>query len=83
MSKKKAGGAVRQHVSPKGKRLGIRAVHGQKVAAGAVIVRQRGTKFHPGENVSMGRDHTIIATIAGVVQFGEKMNKKTVSVSAS
>jgi large subunit ribosomal protein L27 len=80
MSKKKQGGKTAQHVRPAGKRLGVKLFAGQNAAAGAVIVRQRGTKISAGKGVKVGRDHTIYAAVAGIVKFGKKLDKKIVSV---
>lgn len=80
MAKKKAGGKITQHVRPSGKRLGPKVGDGQKVNAGVIIVRQRGTKIRAGKNVKVGRDHTLYATAAGIVKFGKKLSKKIVSV---
>ncbi len=77
---KAAGGKASQHVSPAGKRLGAKIFSGQKVSAGVVLVRQRGTKFADGTGVKSGRDHTLYASKAGVVKFGTKLGKRVVSV---
>ncbi len=69
MAHKKAGGSSRNGRDSAGRRLGIKKYGGQAVEAGNIIVRQRGTKFHPGENVGMGRDHTLFAMAAGRVDF--------------
>ena len=63
-----------------GKRLGLKASGGEFVIAGNIIVRQRGTKFHPGKNVYMGRDHTIMAYVDGVVTFSSKFGRKYVNI---
>jgi large subunit ribosomal protein L27 len=60
--------------------LGVKRFGSQTVKAGEILVRQRGTKFHPGENVGLGRDHTLFAMVAGVVNFLERRGKKTVAV---
>lgn len=81
MSKHKAGGSkASQHVNPKGKRLGVKIAHGEEVSVGSVLVRQRGTKFRAGNNVGVGRDHTLFAMKQGVVEFGQKLGKQTVSI---
>lgn len=80
MAKKKAGGKITQHVSPEGKRLGIKVQDGTKVASGMVIVKQRGTPIKAGRGVKVGRDHTLYSVAAGVVKFGTKLGKKIVSV---
>ena len=82
MAHKKAGGSTRNGRDSESKRLGLKKFGGQFVAAGNIIVRQRGTKFHPGANVGCGRDHTLYATADGHVQFAVKgpNKRKTVSV---
>lgn len=69
MSTKKGGGSTRNGRDTAGKRLGIKRFGGESVRAGNIIARQRGTKFHPGENVGIGRDHTLFALIDGTVEF--------------
>lgn len=69
MSHKKAGGSTRNGRDSESKRLGVKKYGGQAVIAGNILVRQRGTKFHPGNNVGIGRDDTLFATADGVVQF--------------
>jgi large subunit ribosomal protein L27 len=69
MAHKKAGGSTRNGRDSESKRLGLKKFGGQLVKAGNIIVRQRGTKFHPGENVGCGRDHTLFATADGHVRF--------------
>ncbi len=69
MSHKKAGGSTRNGRDSESKRLGVKKYGGQQVIAGNILVRQRGTKFHPGENVGLGNDHTLFAKADGVVQF--------------
>lgn len=76
MSHKKAGGSTANGRDSVAKRLGIKVFGGQAVKAGGIIVRQRGTKFFPGENAKMGRDHTIFSQITGEVKFTEKALKK-------
>ena len=82
MAHKKAGGSSRNGRDSNAKRLGVKRYGGQVIPAGSIIIRQRGTQVHPGENVGMGRDHTLFAKIDGRVEFGHKgpMNKKTVSI---
>ncbi len=81
MAHKKAGGSSRNGRDSAGRRLGVKRFGGQEVRAGSILVRQRGTKISPGENVGLGRDHTIFAKIDGVVQFESKgKDKKRVSV---
>lgn len=83
MSKHKAGGSkASQHVSPAGKRLGIKRNDGQSVSVGEVLVRQRGTRFAAGDGVSVGRDHTLYSIISGKLKFSLKKGKKTVSVNS-
>ena len=72
MAQKKGGGSTRNGRDSKPKMLGVKAFGGELISAGAIIVRQRGTKFHPGTNVGMGRDHTLFALIDGKVAFEVK-----------
>ena len=76
MAHKKAGGSSRNGRDTEGRRLGIKKSGGQAVIAGNILVRQRGTKWHPGENVGLGRDHTIFALIDGRVKFATKSGGK-------
>ena len=69
MAHKKAGGSSRNGRDSESKRLGVKLFGGQHARAGNIIVRQRGTKHHPGENVGMGKDHTLFALVDGMVQF--------------
>ena len=82
MAHKKAGGSTRNGRDSESKRLGVKRFGGEQVTAGNIIVRQRGTKFHAGNNVRLGRDHTIFATADGEVQFTVKgpNNRKFVNV---
>jgi large subunit ribosomal protein L27 len=80
MSTHKAGGKASQHVSPAGKRLGIKLSDGQKVSPGMIVIRQRGTKFGLGKGVAEGRDHTIYAVAKGMVKFGTRKGRKYVSI---
>jgi large subunit ribosomal protein L27 len=81
MAHKKAGGSSRNGRDSAGRRLGVKKFGGQEVVGGNIIVRQRGTKFYPGTNVGIGKDHTLIATSAGRVRFhGGKQGRKYVSV---
>ena len=81
MAHKKAGGSSRNGRDTAGRRLGVKAFGGESVIAGNIIIRQRGTKVHPGTGVGIGRDHTIFATVNGVVSFRRtKGDKQTVSV---
>lgn len=83
MAHKKAGGSSRNGRDSAGQRLGVKLYGGQKIAAGNVIVRQRGTQFHPGENVGIGKDHTLFATADGLVEFRKGFKRRTfVSVVA-
>lgn len=77
MAHKKAGGSSRNGRDSAGRRLGVKKFGGQSVAAGNIIVRQRGTKFHPGANVGMGKDHTLYSKIDGKVGFQQKKGNKT------
>jgi large subunit ribosomal protein L27 len=72
MAHKKAGGSSRNGRDTEGRRLGIKKFGGESVIAGNILVRQRGTKWHPGENVGLGRDHTIFALVDGHVEFKRK-----------
>lgn len=80
MSTHKAAGKAKQHVSPAGKRLGTKVSGRQKVNAGEVLVRQRGTKIGAGNNVKVGRDHTLYATVSGMVEFTNRLGKKLVNI---
>ena len=81
MAHKKGGGATSQKKDSAGRRLGIKKSGNQEVIAGNIICKQRGTKWHPGENVGMGRDHTIFALIDGVVKFFKKGHKEKTFIS--
>lgn len=72
MAHKKAGGSTRNGRDSQAKRLGVKVYGGQQILAGGIIIRQRGTNFWPGENVGIGRDHTLFATANGVVKFVTK-----------
>ncbi|MGB9150592.1 MAG: 50S ribosomal protein L27 [Burkholderiales bacterium] len=72
MAHKKAGGSSRNGRDSESKRLGVKAYGGELIPAGSIIVRQRGTQFHPGDNVGMGKDHTLFAKIDGKVEFVTK-----------
>jgi large subunit ribosomal protein L27 len=72
MAHKKGGGSTRNGRDSESKRLGVKRYGGQLISAGSIIVRQRGTEFHPGDNVGMGKDHTLFAKIEGVVSFSVK-----------
>ncbi|WP_028115694.1 50S ribosomal protein L27 [Ferrimonas senticii] len=84
MAHKKAGGSTRNGRDSEAKRLGVKRFGGESVLAGNIIVRQRGTKFHAGDNVGCGKDHTLFATANGKVQFEVKgkNNRKYVSIIA-
>ena len=85
MAQKKGGGSTRNGRDSKPKMLGVKAFGGELISAGSIIVRQRGTKFHPGSNVGIGRDHTLFALVDGHVSFETKgaLNKQTVNISAA
>ena len=83
MAHKKAGGSSRNGRDSAGRRLGIKKYGGEIVISGNIIVRQRGTKFHPGINVGLGRDHTLFATANGKISFKKTRNKTFVSVIPS
>ena len=82
MAQKKGGGSTRNGRDSQPKMLGVKAFGGELISAGSIIVRQRGTRFHPGTNVGVGKDHTLFALVDGHVSFAVKgaMNKSTVSV---
>jgi len=81
MAHKKAGGSSNNGRDSIGRRLGVKKFGGEKVLAGNIIVRQRGTKVYPGDNVGMGKDHTLFALVEGHVQFRKsKGNKASVSI---
>ncbi|HKX75888.1 MAG TPA: 50S ribosomal protein L27 [Acidimicrobiia bacterium] len=80
MSKTKAGGSSKNGRESHAKRLGPKVFDGQRVAAGAVLVRQRGTRLHPGDNVGRGSDDTLFALAAGTVRYGSRNNRRQVSV---
>ena len=82
MAHKKAGGSSRNGRDSQAKRLGVKTYGGEQVNAGEILVRQRGTQVHPGNNVNMGRDHTLFARVTGKVQYAVKgaNSRKTVSV---
>ncbi|MBT5330980.1 MAG: 50S ribosomal protein L27 [Porticoccaceae bacterium] len=85
MAHKKAGGSTRNGRDSESKRLGVKRYGGETVQAGEIIIRQRGTQFHPGDNVGIGTDHTLFAKAEGVVSFttrGSK-NRKFVNIQAS
>jgi large subunit ribosomal protein L27 len=77
MAHKKAGGSTRNGRDSESKRLGVKKFGGERVIPGNIIIRQRGTTWHPGTNVGMGTDHTLFATAAGAVAFAKKANGRT------
>ena len=77
MAHKKSGGSSRNGRDSAGQRLGVKKFGGEAVLAGNILVRQRGTKFWPGDNVGLGRDHTLFATATGAVQFTTKRDDRT------
>ena len=83
MAQKKGGGSTRNGRDSQPKMLGVKAFGGEHITAGAIIVRQRGTKFHPGANVGIGKDHTLFALVEGHVSFSIKgaLNKHLVNVT--
>lgn len=81
MAHKKAGGSTRNGRDSESKRLGVKRFGGERVVAGNIIIRQRGTVYHPGTNVSLGRDHTIFATADGTVKFRRRGPKSRMFVS--
>jgi len=85
MAQKKGGGSTRNGRDSQPKMLGVKAYGGEAVSSGSIIVRQRGTQFHPGVNVGVGRDHTLFALADGEVVFSVRgpQNRRTVSVKAS
>ncbi|WP_025270413.1 50S ribosomal protein L27 [Hippea sp. KM1] len=80
MAHKKGLGSTKNGRDSIGKRLGVKRADGQRVKAGEILVRQRGTKWHPGKNTGKGKDDTLFALVAGTVKFEEKLGKKFVSV---
>jgi large subunit ribosomal protein L27 len=85
MAQKKGGGSTRNGRDSKPKMLGVKRFGGELISAGAIIVRQRGTRFHPGTNVGIGKDHTLFSLVDGHVSFAIKgaLNKHTVSVTSA
>ena len=80
MSKTKGGGSTRNGRDSTAQRLGVKIFDGGRVEAGAIIVRQRGTRFHPGQNVGRGGDDTLFALVAGAVEFGTRRGRRVVNV---
>ncbi len=83
MSKTKGGGSTRNGRDSQAQRLGVKVYDGTEVSAGSIIVRQRGSKFHPGINVGIGRDDTLFATADGQVKFGYRKGRRLVDVVTS
>lgn len=83
MAKTKTGGKTKQQSPRPGKRLGVKLFGGQKAAVGNILVRQRGTKFHPGQGVGMGRDHTLFALKEGTIEFKKKQGKTYLNILVS
>ena len=83
MAHKKGLGSSRNGRDSQAKRLGVKVFAGQQVNAGAIICRQRGTRFHPGPGAGIGGDDTIFATVTGTVQFGERRGKRVITVLAA
>ena len=85
MAQKKGGGSTRNGRDSQPKMLGVKVFGGQVISAGSIIVRQRGTQFHPGRNVACGKDHTLFALVDGQVSYAVKgaHNRRTVSVTAA
>ena len=85
MAQKKGGGSTRNGRDSQPKMLGVKVFGGQNITAGAIVVRQRGTKFHPGHGVGIGKDHTLFALVDGTVSFAVKgaLNRQTVFVTAA
>lgn len=80
MSKTKGGGSTKNGRDSRAQRLGAKAFDGQTVTAGSILVRQRGTRIHPGDNVGRGRDDTLFAMAPGVVSFGTRRGRRRVSI---
>ena len=80
MSKTKGGGSTRNGRDSRAQRLGVKTYDGHQVTAGTIIVRQRGTRFHPGYNVGLGKDDTLFAKANGVVKFGTRRGRKLVDI---
>lgn len=83
MSKTKGGGSTRNGRDSNAQRLGVKVFDGTLITAGTILIRQRGTKVHPGRNVGIGKDDTLFALSAGNVKFGERRGRKVVDVVAS
>jgi large subunit ribosomal protein L27 len=83
MAHKKGLGSSKNGRDSQSKRLGVKVFAGQKINAGGIIVRQRGTRFHPGAGAALGGDDTLFATVSGTVEFGQRRGKRVVSVVAA
>jgi large subunit ribosomal protein L27 len=83
MSKTKGGGSTRNGRDSNAQRLGVKVFDGTAISAGTIIMRQRGTKFHPGHNVGIGKDDTLFALADGTVKFGERRGRKLVDVNVT
>jgi large subunit ribosomal protein L27 len=81
MSKTKGGGSTRNGRDSNAQRLGVKAFGGTEITAGTILIRQRGTKFHPGKNVGQGGDDTLFALIDGSVEFGTRKGRKVIDVN--
>jgi large subunit ribosomal protein L27 len=82
MSKTKGGGSTRNGRDSNAQRLGVKEFGGTQITAGSILVRQRGTRFHPGTNVGIGKDDTLFALKDGVVEFGERRGRRVINVLA-
>ncbi len=82
MSKTKGGGSTRNGRDSNAQRLGVKAFGGSTITAGTILIRQRGTRFHPGINVGIGKDDTLFALKDGAVQFGERRGRRVINVIA-
>jgi len=80
MSKTKGGGSTRNGRDSNAQRLGVKVFGGTEITAGTILVRQRGTKFHPGKNVGKGKDDTLFSLVDGSVEFGRNRGRKTINV---
>lgn len=80
MAHKKSGGSAKNGRDSISKRLGVKKFAGEKINAGSIIIRQRGTKFKPGKNVGIGKDNTLFALVSGLVKFSNRKNRKFVEV---
>ena len=80
MAHKKQGGKLTQRKLSQPKYLGVKVTDGQKITSGSILVRQRGTRYYPGENVRVGRDHTLFSVKDGIVKFMDRSGKKQVSI---